>query len=52
MNGKPNYPGETGQSWGHPLVAVEGLFGNVVWECGVCGEVRTRKQFYENVDCT
>lgn len=52
MSGHPSFPGQTGRSWGHSLVAVEGLFDKVVWECTACGEVRIKKEYYENVDCT
>jgi hypothetical protein len=52
MSSEPNYAGERGNSWGHPLLAVEGLFANLVWECQNCGSVRTEKQFYQYVDCT
>lgn len=51
MSGVPVYEGQTGRSWGHSLVAVEGLFDTIVWECSDCREVRTKKEFYQNVDC-
>ncbi|PSP83006.1 hypothetical protein BRC83_08195 [Halobacteriales archaeon QS_1_68_17] len=50
--GSPRSPNDTGRSWGHSLRAVRGRFSELVWECIDCRKRRTRKQYYENVDCT
>jgi len=48
---KPNGVGDSGTAWSHNLEAVEGNFGQVVWECVICGEIRTEKEYYRNLDC-
>lgn len=50
-NGTPDRVGDTGNSWGHELLAVEGRFNDLVWRCMECDVVRTKKQHYENVAC-
>lgn len=47
----PNYFRERRYKNGHPLIAIEGRFVDLVWECDGCQERSTHLSDFDKIEC-